>query len=83
MEKIERWLWSKKLDIYFFFKHLIREIQLEQEARKYYPANKVARTQFKAWRRHLKRVDELTPKERELWYEEEESKWKGYYNNLL
>ena len=83
MEKIERWLWRKKLELYFFFKRLIRELHLEYDARKHCPNDKMARKHYKIWRRNRRKYSECTPEEQILWDEEERLKWKDYYDNLL
>jgi len=82
MEKVKRWLWRTKFQIYFFFKRLIREIRLEHDARRY-SKDKTSRKLFKEDRRRIRRFSELTPEEQSWWLEEERLKWEDYYDSLL
>jgi hypothetical protein len=51
-----------------WIKNLFYRMHLDRERRNH----------FKKWEKRIKRVDQLNPKDRAIWYEEEEEKWKAW-----
>jgi hypothetical protein len=44
---------------------------------------RMAHQHFKQWSKKVRSVDQLSPEEQAIWYEEERSKWQDYYDHLL
>jgi hypothetical protein len=51
-----------------WIKSLFYRVRLERERHNH----------FKEWEKRIKRVDQLNPKDRAIWHEEEEEKWKAW-----
>jgi hypothetical protein len=52
-----------------WLKDFLNRIYLHRESQKH----------FKEWEKRIKSVDQLSPKDRNIYYEEEQEKWKSWH----